>query len=246
MDCAVVPVVRHVLGQYHSAWGSFHSKATCLARELGQACSRQFMITPTCRRAALDLFVDIRLSACAVSSPAFCTGQQQAENERRQLPRARQRALCPRRVRRRRRRLLQGRGRQPASSLASARHTLPCLAQVPFSGPPLSPPPTHPPLSSSGPAPANSPSRLKSAQALAPEATVHWLNRALCYLKQEKWDLVLGDCARALALDPSAVRALYYQGCALTKLARYTEAIASLKSGAACAADVHAHDGRRC
>ena len=96
-----------------------------------------------------------------------------------------------------------------------------------------------------GPAPANSPSRLKSAQALAPEATVHWLNRALCYLKQEKWDLVLGDCTRALALDPAAVRALYYQGCALTKLARYTEAIASLKSGAACAADALAHDGRR-
>jgi hypothetical protein len=68
-------------------------------------------------------------------------------------------------------------------------------------------------------------------QTLSPDTAAHWLNRALCYVQQEKWDLVLADCVRALALDAQSVRGHYYRGLAHLKLGSHTDAVASLKTG---------------
>ena len=73
---------------------------------------------------------------------------------------------------------------------------------------------------------------LARPQALSADTAVHWLNRALCYIKLQQWEQALADSTRALALEPNSPRALYYQGLAHLELGRWADGIASLKTGA--------------
>jgi len=75
--------------------------------------------------------------------------------------------------------------------------------------------------------------RCESPQALNADAASLWLNRALCHLKLGNWDAVLADSARARELEPAAVRAHYYAGCAHLALEHFADAVTALKTGAA-------------
>ncbi|XP_010687671.2 uncharacterized protein LOC104901763 [Beta vulgaris subsp. vulgaris] len=54
-------------------------------------------------------------------------------------------------------------------------------------------------------------------------------NRAVCYLKQGKYDETAKECSKALELNPSYVKALLRRGEAYEKLERYEEAISDMK-----------------
>ncbi|KAG1146931.1 hypothetical protein G6F46_000855 [Rhizopus delemar] len=60
---------------------------------------------------------------------------------------------------------------------------------------------------------------------------VYYTNRALCYLKLEKYDQVISDCRRAIELDPNIVKGYYLLGQALTENKQHTEALNKLKIG---------------
>lgn len=61
-----------------------------------------------------------------------------------------------------------------------------------------------------------------------PTISTFFTNRALCYLKQKKWDKAILDCREALERDNTVVKGHYFLGEALTELKQYDEAIASL------------------
>ncbi|CAO3693334.1 hypothetical protein G6F70_007219 [Rhizopus microsporus] len=60
---------------------------------------------------------------------------------------------------------------------------------------------------------------------------VYYTNRAICYLKLEKYDQVISDCRKAIELDPQLVKAYYLLGQALTEKKQHTEALNKLKIG---------------
>ncbi|XP_043218799.1 E3 ubiquitin-protein ligase CHIP-like [Amphibalanus amphitrite] len=64
-----------------------------------------------------------------------------------------------------------------------------------------------------------------------PNVPHYFTNRALCYLKLQKWELACADCRRALdpSMDPSNVKGHFFLGQALFELNLYDESIKHLQ-----------------
>ncbi|KAG1670719.1 STIP1 y and U box-containing protein 1 [Nymphon striatum] len=54
-------------------------------------------------------------------------------------------------------------------------------------------------------------------------------NRALCYLKLKKYELVCNDCRHAIQMEPTSVKGHFFLGTALSELNQFDEAIISLE-----------------
>ena len=72
---------------------------------------------------------------------------------------------------------------------------------------------------------------LSVLQAANPNIPTYYTNRALCFLKLERWDLAVQDCYRAIEIEPNLIKAHFFLGRALTELHNYDDAIASLIKG---------------
>lgn len=59
----------------------------------------------------------------------------------------------------------------------------------------------------------------------------YFTNRALCYLKLGRWNLVIQDCRTALELDSTWVKGHFFLGVALLETECYEEAIKHLQRG---------------
>ena len=72
-----------------------------------------------------------------------------------------------------------------------------------------------------------------------PNVPHYFTNRALCYLKLQKWELACADCRRALdpSMDPSNVKGHFFLGQALFELNSYDESIKHLQRGECCRAE---------
>ncbi|XP_037074526.1 E3 ubiquitin-protein ligase CHIP-like [Pollicipes pollicipes] len=64
-----------------------------------------------------------------------------------------------------------------------------------------------------------------------PNVPHYFTNRALCYLKLQRWELACADCRRALdpAMDPGNVKGHFFLGQALLELNAYDESIKHLQ-----------------
>lgn len=56
-----------------------------------------------------------------------------------------------------------------------------------------------------------------------------YTNRALCYLKQKKWESAAEDCRRALAVDANLIKGHFFLGQALLEMDHYDESIMHLQ-----------------
>lgn len=68
-------------------------------------------------------------------------------------------------------------------------------------------------------------------QVQSPNVAVYYTNRALCHLKQKRWDLVIVDAEKALSLDDSLIKGHFLLGHALLESQQTTRALASLQTG---------------
>lgn len=62
-----------------------------------------------------------------------------------------------------------------------------------------------------------------------PSNATYFSNRALCYLKQKKWEQSCQDCRRALDIDGNLLKAHFFLGQSLMELEYYDEAIKHLQ-----------------
>jgi len=62
-----------------------------------------------------------------------------------------------------------------------------------------------------------------------PDVPQYFTNRALCYLKLQKWESACTDCRRALDMDTSLVKGHFFFGQALMEMESYDEAIKHLQ-----------------
>lgn len=69
------------------------------------------------------------------------------------------------------------------------------------------------------------------SQAIKKNSTVatFYTNRALCYLKQKKWESAAEDCRRALAVDANLIKGHFFLGQALLEMDHYDESIMHLQ-----------------
>ncbi|OQV23768.1 STIP1-like proteiny and U box-containing protein 1 [Hypsibius exemplaris] len=58
-----------------------------------------------------------------------------------------------------------------------------------------------------------------------PSVPTFYTNRALCYLRLQRWDLVCKDCSTAIERDPNCLKAYYFMGVAFTEKGNHDEAI---------------------
>lgn len=63
----------------------------------------------------------------------------------------------------------------------------------------------------------------------SPNTCIYYTNRALCYLKLQKWPSVVDDCRHAIELDSRSIKAHFYLGQALAEQAQYDDALVYLK-----------------
>lgn len=64
-----------------------------------------------------------------------------------------------------------------------------------------------------------------------PSVPTFFTNRALSYLRLQRWDLACQDCRRALDMDPNLIKGHFFLGQALIELEQYDEAIKHLLRG---------------
>ncbi|GJJ77610.1 STIP1 homology and U-box containing protein 1 [Entomortierella parvispora] len=62
-----------------------------------------------------------------------------------------------------------------------------------------------------------------------PKVAAYYSNRANCYLKLEKYTMVVSDCERVVELEPKSVKGYYFMGKANLELSQPSEAYAMLK-----------------
>ncbi|GAU89022.1 hypothetical protein RvY_01621 [Ramazzottius varieornatus] len=58
-----------------------------------------------------------------------------------------------------------------------------------------------------------------------PSVAAYYTNRALCYLRMQRWDLVCKDCSSAIERDASCLKAYYFMGVAMMERGNYDEAV---------------------
>ena len=58
-----------------------------------------------------------------------------------------------------------------------------------------------------------------------------YTNRALCYLRLQRWDLVCKDCSTAIERDGNCLKAYYFMGVAMMEKGNHDEAINLLQKG---------------
>ena len=64
-----------------------------------------------------------------------------------------------------------------------------------------------------------------------PSVAAYYTNRALCYLRMQRWDLVCKDCSSAIERDASCLKAYYFMGVAMMERGNYDEAVNLLQKG---------------
>ena len=64
-----------------------------------------------------------------------------------------------------------------------------------------------------------------------PSSSTFYTNRALCYLKQKKWQQAITDCQHAIEIDPKSVKGHFFLAQAYLEHQLYDEAIANFKQG---------------
>lgn len=70
-----------------------------------------------------------------------------------------------------------------------------------------------------------------------PTTATFYTNRALCYLKQQKWSLAIADCSRAIENDPKNLKGHFFLGQANLECNNYDEAISNFKQAHELAKD---------